>query len=266
MTNFNEIEDTLFVPMLGRIYATEKFPHILSDLYAAELKNKLPKEILAQNKQTQYTLMAGAVRSKNMDRYIKAFLNKNETGIIVELGAGLETSFYRNDNGKAIWYEVDLPNVIEYRKEILKQNERDCNIISDAFSEEWIKTIREKHRTEPILVTASGFFYYFKEDDVLSLFKMLKNYGNIEVVFDIVNSAGMKQMGKYMKQVGHEELPVYFCVDDAKEIAKKVGATLLCEEPYYAHINKNGFSLVTKVTMIVSDKCKMVKMVHLKLN
>ena len=44
----------------------------------------------------------------------------------MEHGAGLETSFYRNDNGKTIWYEVDLPNVIEYRKEILKQNERHC--------------------------------------------------------------------------------------------------------------------------------------------
>ena len=74
MTDFNEIEDTLFVPMLRRIYATEKFPNILNDLwYATQLKNKLPKEILTQNKQTQYTLIAGAVRSTNMDRYIKAF-------------------------------------------------------------------------------------------------------------------------------------------------------------------------------------------------
>ncbi len=58
------------MPMLGRIYASEKFPNILNDLYAVQLKNKLPKEVLEQNKQTQYTLMAGAVRSTNIDRYI----------------------------------------------------------------------------------------------------------------------------------------------------------------------------------------------------
>ncbi len=266
MSDFNEIEDTLFVPMLGRIYASEKFPHILNDLYAIGLKGKLPKDILKKDKQSQYTLLAGAIRSKNMDRYIRDFLNRNKNGVIVELGAGLETAFYRNDNGRTIWYEVDLPNVIKYRKEILKENKRDCCIVSDAFSEEWIKTIREKHQSEPILVTASGLFYFFKEEDVLKLFKMLKKYGNIEVVFDTINSAGMKRMGRYMKQVGHEDVTMYFYVDDAKEVADKVEATVLCEEPYYAHVNKKGFSLVTKVTMIVSDKYKMVKMVHLKLN
>lgn len=100
MTNFSTVEDTLFVPMLGRIYASEHFPHILNDRKAMELKGKLPQNIKGQNTQTQYTLMAGAVRSANMDRYIRDFLKRNPNGIIAELGCGLETTFYRNDNGK----------------------------------------------------------------------------------------------------------------------------------------------------------------------
>ena len=31
MPDFNTVEDTLFVPMLGRIYCSEKFPNILCD-------------------------------------------------------------------------------------------------------------------------------------------------------------------------------------------------------------------------------------------
>ncbi len=87
-------------PMLGRIYASKHFPHILNDRKAMELKGKLPQNIKGQNTQTQYTLMAGAVRSANMDRYIRDFLKRNPNGIIAELGCGLETTFYRNDNGK----------------------------------------------------------------------------------------------------------------------------------------------------------------------
>lgn len=100
MPDFSTVEDTLFVPMLGRIYASENFSHILQDKKALELKSKLPQNIKGKDTQTQYTLMAGAVRSTNMDRYIREFIKRNPEGIIVELGCGLETTFYRNDNGK----------------------------------------------------------------------------------------------------------------------------------------------------------------------
>lgn len=264
MPEFDIVEDTLFVPMLGRIYANEKFPNILSDPKAMELKNKLPGNLKGENTQTQYTLMAGAVRSANMDRYIKDFMKRNLDGVIVQLGCGLETTFYRNDNGQTMWYEIDLPDVIDYRRTLLGEPERDKYIKADAFSEEWIRQIRSEFPTAPILVTASGLFYYFEKKKIIDFLKDLKKYGNIEVVFDTVNSAGMKQMSKYMKQVGHADAAMYFYVDRAEEIAKEVDATLLCEEPYYSHTDKKGLSFITSISMRVSDKFKMVKMVHIK--
>ena len=265
MPELDTVEDTLFVPMLGRIYASEHVPHILNDKKALELKPKLPSNIKGQDTQTQYTLMASAVRSVNMDRYIKDFMNREENGIIVNLGCGLETTFYRNDDGKHLWYEIDLPNVINYRKTLLSESDNDKYLIADAFSEDWIKTIRETHPTEPILITSSGLFYYFEREKVVNLFKMLKNYGNIEIVFDTVNSAGMKQMTKYMDQVGHSEANMYFCVDSGEALAYETETKLILEEPYYAHINKKGLKFSTKMTMKVSDSCNMVKMIHMKL-
>ncbi len=38
------VEDTLYVPMLGRIYASENCRNILHDGKALELKEKLPEE------------------------------------------------------------------------------------------------------------------------------------------------------------------------------------------------------------------------------
>ena len=73
MSKLGVIEDTLFVPMLGRIYASEHCPQILYDQKALELKEKLPSSLLKQGCQSQYTLLASAVRSANMDRYIRAF-------------------------------------------------------------------------------------------------------------------------------------------------------------------------------------------------
>ena len=40
---------------------------------------------------------------------------------------------------------------------------------------------------------------------------------------------------------------------------------VIAEEPYYRYIPKNGLKLSTKVSMAVSDRFCMVKMVQLKL-
>ena len=266
MPDFSTVEDTLFVPMLGRIYASEHFPKVLLDQKALSLKSRLPKNLKGQDTQTQYTLMASAVRSTNMDRYIRDFMKRNPTGVIVQLGCGLETTFYRNDNGRNVWYEVDLPAVIDYRRQLLGSPERDRCIAADAFGEDWIRQVRRDYPTEPILVTASGLFYYFERDTVVKLFRTLKQYGNVEILFDTINAAGMKRMGKYMKQVGHADAAMYFYVDHAADLASEIGAKLLREEPYYAHTDKKGLNLVTSVSMRVSDRFMMVKMVHLGLN
>ena len=68
------VEDTLYVPMLGRIYASENCKHILYDKKSLELKSKMPEGLIEHDTQTQYTYLASAARSANMDRYIADFL------------------------------------------------------------------------------------------------------------------------------------------------------------------------------------------------
>ena len=116
-----------------------------------------------------------------MDRYIKNFLKRQPEGIIVQLGCGLETAFNRNDNGRTKWYGVDLPDVIEYRKTLLTESKREGYIAVDAFSDLWLIQIREEIGDAPVLVTASGLFYYFEESKVLGLLKRFLSYGDYEI-------------------------------------------------------------------------------------
>ena len=53
MSKLGVVEDTLFVPMLGRLYASEHCPQILYDGKALELKEKLPPELLSQGRLSQ---------------------------------------------------------------------------------------------------------------------------------------------------------------------------------------------------------------------
>ena len=268
MSKLGVVEDTMFVPMLGRIYASEHCPQILYDKKAMGLKNKLPSELVEQNMQNQYTLLASASRSANMDRFIRSFLERRPDGVIVQLGCGLETTYYRCDHERTRWYAVDLPHVIEYRRELLPESERETYLGVDAFSEDWIWQVRTEFPNAPILVTAGGLFHYFEENEVVALLRMIKQFGNMEVVFDTVNKKGMAMMQKkYMKQVGHADAQMFFYVDSAKELAAKIGgnAKVIEEEPYYRHIPKYGLNLSTRLSMAVSDWLCMVKMIQLKL-
>lgn len=268
MQKLGVVEDTLFVPMLGRIYASEHCPQILYDKKALELKSKLPSDLIEQNMQNQYTLLASAARSVNMDRFIQSFLEHRSNGVIVQLGCGLETTYYRCDNGKTRWYSVDLPHVMEYRRGLLPEQERECYIPGDAFAEDWIKIVHDDVPDAPVLIIAGGIFHYFEEHKVIALLRMIRQLGNIEVVFDSVNKKGMLMMKKkYMKQLGHADVQMFFYVDSAKELATKIlgNVEVIAEEPYYRFIPKTGLKLSTKVSMEVSDMFSMVKMIHLKL-
>lgn len=263
------VEDTLFVPMLGRIYTSENCPHILNDQKALELKPLLPKNVTEGDMQTQYTYLASASRSANMDRYIADFMKRKPEGVIVQLGVGLETTYYRDDNGKTVWYGVDLPHVIEYRIKLLGESEREKLIPGDAFKEDWLNQIRNDYPDAPLLITASGLFYYFKEDQVLDLIRMLQGRGDIELLFDTVNKSGMTMMQKkYMKTVGHEDAKMFFYVDSASRMADKIGdgITVVSEEPFYRNIGKKGLEFSTKLSMCISDMMSMVKMIHLRIS
>ncbi len=262
------VEDTLFVPMLGRIYATVGFKHILNDEKALELKSHLPEEVIRNDRQTQYTYLASASRSANMDRHIRDFTRRNPEGIIVQLGVGLETAYYRNDNGQAQWFGVDLPNVIEYRRSLLPETEREKYIAADAFGRQWIEEIRAEYPDQPVLVTASGLFYYFEEEKVIALMRTLQDYGRIEIVFDAVSRSGMTMMKKkHMKTVGHEDAGMFFYVDSAEKLAGKIGGNVRVrsQENFYRKIDKSGLSFSTKASMIISDALSMVKLIHLDL-
>ena len=266
MSRLGVVEDTLFVPMLGRIYASEHCPQFLYDQKAMALKEKLPSGLPEQDRQSQYTLIASAARSANMDRFIRAFLKRRPDGVIVQLGCGLETAYYRCDNGRSRWYAVDLPHVVEYRRELLPEPELETYLAGDAFAEDWIRQIRMDVPDAPILVTAGGLFHYFEERKVVGLLRMLTGFGEIEIVFDTVSKSGMTMMRKkYMKQVGHGDAQMFFYVDSASVLAGKIGGgvRVLAEEPYYHYIPRTGLKLSTKVSMAVSDRFWMVKMIHL---
>ena len=260
---FNKISETLFVPLRGRIYATEFFPNILKDEEALKIKDKIP---LDKGSPSQYTYLASAVRSRNIDRYINNFIKENPEGVIIEIGCGLETTYFRhNDNNK--WYAMDLPEVIDYRQSIIPTGEGQKLIKGDFFQTDWIDNLKDEIGDRPVLISASGLYYYFPKEDIIKSIRNLLKFNKAELVFDALNYLGIKGIKKYMKQLGHADATMYFYVNDAGVLAKEIDENikLIKEEKFYNEIPKDGMDFMTKISMRVSDLLNMVKMIHFKL-
>lgn len=265
--NLNDIEETLFIPMRGRIFTSKKFPYILNDSKALEIEKKLPISYMNMNKDSEYTLMASATRSMNMDKYIQEFLKKYPEGTIICVGAGMETTFFRNDNKKATWFEIDLKEVADMRIEIFGKNKRDIVLPYSMFDYNWINHVKNKSKA-PYLIVAAGVFHYFDKKTIVEFLKKMKEFNNVEVVFDTVSKLGMKGTKRYMKKIGKNANTMYFYVNNVKDFIKEIGpdTKLLDKRDYYSFIkDKKRFKVMTKIFMTVSDLLHMLKIIHIKL-
>jgi len=104
----------------------------------------------------------------------------------VNIGAGLDTTFYRVDNGLLHWYDLDLPAVIGVRRQLLPEPDWVTYIAKSPLDPSWCKDI--KHTADEIFMIAGGVLPWFNELEVKRFFSMLAdNFPRGEIAFDAVS-------------------------------------------------------------------------------
>jgi len=264
------VSDTLFVPLEGRLYATERYPELLKDKELLRLNKQFPDLLKKQSNQTEYTLLASACRAVNLDNVTRRFLAEHPKGTVVNIGAGMETAFSRVDNGKVRWYDLDLPSVIEKRRQYICETERNKFIPLSVFDSSWMRRI-DQMNPSAVLIIAAGLFYYFKEETVVGLIDdMKRQIRNVEIVFDAVCAKGLKRSNRFVKRTGNRNALMHFYVDKPEDFFKKIngGAHSIEAYPFYRDVLKmisRKCSFKTRLIMSISDHLKMVWVIHAKL-
>lgn len=123
MIDTQSISNTLYVPLIGNRYTSKNFKELLFDEKALELEKRIPHNNIGEIS-SEYYYLASASRYYNMDLEIKSFINKHPKCNIVNIGAGLDTSFYRIKSDTAVFYEIDLELVIAERRTLMPEQGR----------------------------------------------------------------------------------------------------------------------------------------------
>ncbi len=269
MIETQSISNTLYLPLMGNIYTSKKFQELLFDKKALELEKEVPINLLLEESD-EYFYLAAASRYYNMDLEINAFIEKHKKCNIINIGAGLDTSYYRIKCGVAIFYEIDLPSVIAERKRLIPEQENDIYISYSFLSvEEWVNEIKDKNI--PTLLIISGVFYYFKKEDIDNFFFQIKNkFVSLEAVFDCNNKIALKISNIIVKKTGNKSAPMYFYINKIDDYLRHLNLDVkLVKEYQMYHYSKKilqNISIKTRVMMAISDLFKMFKIEHIKIN
>ena len=125
-----------------------------------------------------------ALRAATFDREVRRFLAGHPDGTVVALGEGLETQFWRVDNGQAVWLTVDLPEVIDLRRKILPDSDRMGSVGRSATDRRWLDEVED---ARGLLITAQGLLMYLQPAEVYAIIETCAlRFPSASLVFDAV--------------------------------------------------------------------------------
>jgi O-methyltransferase involved in polyketide biosynthesis len=176
------VPKTLLIPLRGRYLETKRHNGIIRDPKSVEIIDALEHDFAESELPWDGQVMM-AVRTEILDEAIERFMGAHSDGVVVNLGCGLDTRLQRLDNGRVEWYELDLPEAIEIRKQFFKENGRYRFIPRSVFDFAWMD---EVPNDRPTLFIAEGLFCYFTEDQVRQVLLAIKDrFERSEIMFEI---------------------------------------------------------------------------------
>ena len=166
----NGVAETLLIPLWARAAETQGPSPIVNDAKAVEMVERIDYDF-SKFEDAWLSQVGVAVKTAILDREVAGYINKHPDAVIINLGAGLDTRFFRVNNDKIQWYDLDLPEVIGLRENFFSETRNYRMVASSVFDSSWIKAIPVS--SEPILIVAEGLLMYFAKDEVGDLMKKL---------------------------------------------------------------------------------------------
>ena len=159
----SSLAQTLLIPLYLRARETQRPDALVRDERAAALVQQLniaPAEVADAQVEDEMQV-ALLLRSREFDRRARTFLAHGPGAVVVHLGCGLDQRFERVDDGQVEWYDLDLPEVIGLRRQLLGAGgPRQHLVAGSALDPAWHGAVTTRPG-QPVLLLAEGLFMFF---------------------------------------------------------------------------------------------------------
>jgi O-methyltransferase involved in polyketide biosynthesis len=115
-----------------------------------------------------------AVRAKRMDDAVRAFAARHPDAVVLDLGAGLDTRMARVAPPATVdWYDVDVPEVIALRRELIPSAAAGHVIAADVTDPGWLDDVPGDR---PAVMVGDGLIGFLTQDAMIALFDRLTRH------------------------------------------------------------------------------------------
>ena len=167
-TELSHVEKTAFLTEYARALDSQWPKPILGDTLAHEVVGKIDYDFKGLGIQTS-VLCQTALRAKMLDDRASDFIAEHPDAVVVDLGAGLSTAMLRVAPPATVdWYNVDLPNVIALRDELVPADDHAHSVAASLADDDWADSIPSDR---PTMLIADGLLAFLPESVIINLFR-----------------------------------------------------------------------------------------------
>jgi O-methyltransferase involved in polyketide biosynthesis len=216
----NAVEETLLIPLWHRAQVSIKYPLLFCDPKAVDLVEAIDYDfsVIDTRLSPEYRL-TGVARARQCDNAIQVYIADHPRASVINLGAGLDTTFYRVDNGLIEWYDLDVPNVIAVRKQLIPETDRTHCIAKSLFDMSWCDDLADVDRG--VFVVASAALAYFNEDQVKTFFSALADHlAGTEMVFSAYSQHEVSLINRSLRRVGMTRSTMKWALENANDLTR----------------------------------------------
>lgn len=218
--NLNGVPETMLQTLYARAAYSQKKNHKFYDAKSIEIVSSMNYDF--SNAEKDFAMSNGVIaRTILLDRLVGNFIQENPKGTVINIACGMDTRFYRLDNGKIRWYNIDLPETIEVRGRFLEEKERVSMHGISAMDESWAQVIEPAKGA--VLVVIEGLTMYLAEEDVKQILTIIdKNFNEVQVIMETMNPFVVKHIKE--KSIEASQAKFTWGIKNGNEIERMVPA------------------------------------------
>ena len=204
-TPIRNVSDTAVWVAMYRARENDRANGLVCDPFARRLAGERGEQILQQFKNQDRNEWAYTIRTLLVDAFIRERL-ADGVDLVINLAAGLDARPYRMDLPASLrWVEVDLPDILDYKEWILRDDTPKCRLEREACDladgdRRRALFQRLAAGSKRALIISEGLLIYLGAENAQSLAEDLSGQKNFRWwIFDIANPGLLKML---QKQVG----------------------------------------------------------------
>lgn len=209
------VSETMLQTLYARANESKKENHMIYDAKAIEIVSQIDYDFSIADKDLM--MSKGVIaRTIVLDQMIQDFISIHSQATIINIACGLDTRFYRVDNGKVRWYNLDLPDVIAIRKRFLAENDRVSMISASAIDKKWVRDIKE---TSDVLIIIEGLTMYLSEKDISTILHIIdQHFLHVTIFMETMAPFAVKHIKE--KSVEASQAKFSWGIKNGKELEK----------------------------------------------